>query len=122
MDIEDVAVKNPEKIITTRVEYADDINQDDIEKILTPFALNNLQKKEGYKLVKSIYKTLIEKDASLIEINPLIITKSKKIICLDAKINFDENALFRRPEILKLRDLDEEDPKVEASKYDLAYN
>ncbi len=122
VDIEDVAVKNPEKIITTRVEYADDINQDDIEKILTPFALNNLQKKEGYKLVKSIYKTLIEKDASLIEINPLIITKSEKIICLDAKINFDENALFRRPEILKLRDLDEEDPKeVEASKYDLAY-
>ena len=57
-------------------------------------------KKEGYKLFKSIYKTLIEKDASLIEINPLIITKSKKIICLDAKINFDENALFRRPEIL----------------------
>ena len=65
---------------------------------------------------------MISKDASLIEINPLIITKSEKIICLDAKINFDDNALFRRPEILKLRDLNEEDPKeIEASKYDLAY-
>jgi succinyl-CoA synthetase beta subunit len=65
---------------------------------------------------------LISKDASLIEINPLIITKSEKIICLDAKINFDDNALFRRPEILKLRDLNEEDQKeIEASKHDLAY-
>ena len=77
---------------------------------------------EGYKLIQSLYKTLISKDASLIEINPLIITKTNKIICLDAKINFDDNALFRRPEILKLRDLNEEDPKeIEASKYDLAY-
>ena len=64
---------------------------------------------------------MISKDASLIEINPLIITK-QKILCLDAKINFDDNAFFRRPEILKLRDLNEEDPKeIEASKHDLAY-
>ena len=69
-----------------------------------------------------MYKILIEKDASLIEINPLIITKSKKIVCLDAKMNFDDNAIFRRPEILKLRDLNEEDPaEIEASKHDLAY-
>ena len=122
MDIEEVAIKNPEKIITTRVEFLKEIKENDIEKILKPFNLANNQKEEGYKLIQSLYKTLISKDASLIEINPLIITKTNKIICLDAKINFDDNALFRRPEILKLRDLNEEDPKeIEASKYDLAY-
>ena len=122
MDIEEVAVKNPEKITTTRLEFSGEIKEMDIENILKPFKLTNNQKKEGYNLIKSLYKTLISKDASLIEINPLIITKAEKIICLDAKINFDDNALFRRPEILKLRDLNEEDPKeVEASKYDLAY-
>ena len=73
-------------------------------------------------LIKSLYRIITEKDASLIEINPLIITKENKIICLDAKMNFDDNAIFRRPEILKLRDLNEEDPaEIEASKYDLAY-
>ena len=65
---------------------------------------------------------MLDKDATLIEINPLIITKNKKILCLDAKMNFDDNAIFRRPEILKLRDLNEEDPaEIEASKHDLAY-
>ena len=69
-----------------------------------------------------MYKILLEKDASLIEINPLIITKQKKLICLDAKMNFDDNALYRRPDIFKLRDLDEEDPtEIEASKFGLAY-
>ena len=122
MDIEDVARKNPEKIITTKVEYEENLSVDDIEKVLSPFQLSKEQKKEGHNLVKSIYKTLIKKDANLIEINPLIITKSGKILCLDAKINFDDNALFRRPEILKYRDLNEEDPKeIEASKHDLAY-
>ena len=122
MDIEEVARKNPEKIITTKVEYEENINVDDIEKILSPFQLNKEQKREGHNLIKSIYKTLIKKDANLIEINPLIITKSGKILCLDAKINFDDNALFRRPEIVKYRDLNEEDPKeIEASKHDLAY-
>ena len=70
-------------------------------------------------MIKSLYK-IVEKD-SLIEINPLIITKNK-LICLDAKMNFDDNAIFRGPEILKLRDLNEEDPaEIEASKHDLAY-
>jgi succinyl-CoA synthetase beta subunit len=122
MDIEEVAIQNPKKIITTRVEFSDEIKENDIEKILEPFKLSKDQKEEGFSLIKSLYKTLISKDASLIEINPLIITKSEKIICLDAKINFDDNALFRRPEILKLRDLNEEDQKeIEASKHDLAY-
>tara|TARA_Y100000996_G_scaffold384394_1_gene341059 strand:- start:89 stop:1249 length:1161 start_codon:yes stop_codon:yes gene_type:complete len=122
MDIEKVASENPEKIITTKVNCSSDLIESDIENILSPFQLSNSQKIEGFKLIQSIYKTLVSKDASLIEINPLIITKQGKLICLDAKINFDDNALFRRPEILKLRDLNEEDPKeIEASKYDLAY-
>ena len=122
MDIEEVAVKSPEKIITTKINLTKDLEINDIEKILKPFDLNEPQKKEGSQLVKSIYKTLTLKDANLIEINPLILTKSGNLICLDAKINFDDNAMFRRPEILKLRDLNEEDPKeIEASKHDLAY-
>ena len=73
-------------------------------------------------MVKSIYKLFIENDASLIEINPLILTKENKILCLDAKINFDDNALFRNPEILNLRDFNEEEEKeIEASKYNLSY-
>ena len=122
MDIEEVAAKNPEKIITTKIDLSDKIKEVDIEKIIKPFSFNKNQKKDGSDLIRSLYKLLIERDANLIEINPLIITKSGKIICLDAKINFDDNALFRRPEILKLRDLNEEDPKeIEASKFDLAY-
>ena len=122
MDIEEVAVKSPEKIITTKINLTKDLEINDIEKILKPFELNESQKKEGSQLVKSIYKTLTLKDANLIEINPLILTKLGNLICLDAKINFDDNAMFRRPEILKLRDLNEEDPKeIEASKHDLAY-
>ena len=111
MDIEEVAVKSPEKIITTKINLTKDLEINDIEKILKPFDLNESQKKEGSQLVKSIYKTLTLKDANLIEINPLILTKLGNLICLDAKINFDDNAMFRRPEILKLRDLNEEDPK-----------
>ena len=74
------------------------------------------------KLIQSLYKILVEKDASLIEINPLVITREEKLICLDAKMSFDDNSIFRRPEILELRDLNEEEPaEIEASKYDLAY-
>ena len=87
MDIEKVASKNPEKIITTKVELSKEINSIDIEKIIKPFKFNQSQMTEAFNLIKSIYKTLIEKDANLIEINPLIITKSGKIVCLDAKIN-----------------------------------
>ncbi len=122
MDIEEVAANSPEKIITTKIELSDKIKESDIEKIIEPFSLNENQKKDGSDLIKSLYKLLIQKDANLIEINPLIVTSSGKIVCLDAKINFDDNALFRRPEILNLRDLNEEDPKeIEASKHDLAY-
>ena len=123
MDIEQVAKKNPEKINTVKIDLKEEgPNIQEIEKIISIFNFNHVQKAAATKLVKSIYKIVIEKDASLIEINPLIITKGEKIICLDAKMNFDDNAMFRRPEILKLRDLNEEDPmEIEASKHDLAY-
>ena len=122
VDIENVAAKNPEKIITTRTNLNNGVDEATIEKVLKPFNLNSEQKKDGKKLINALYKVLIEKDASLIEINPLIITKNQKILCLDAKMNFDDNALYRQPEILKLRDFNEEEPaEIEASKYDLAY-
>ena len=122
MDIEKVALDNPEKIITTKVDLNEKISNKDIDKIISPFNFDEEQKKDATKLIEILYKILIEKDANLIEINPLIITKNQKIKCLDAKMNFDENAIFRRPEILELRDLNEEDPmEIEASKHDLAY-
>ena len=123
MDIEKVASENPDKIITNKIELKDEGPSDsEIEKIITIFEFNPDQKKIAKDLIRSLYRIIIEKDANLIEINPLIITKENKIICLDAKMNFDDNAIFRRPEILKLRDLNEEDPaEIEASKYDLAY-
>ena len=122
MDIEKVAAETPEKIITTKLELKNDIEQVEIEKVIKPFNFNSKQKESAHKLIKALYKILIEKDATLIEINPLIITKDERVICLDAKMNFDDNAIFRQPEILKLRDLNEEDPaEIEASKYDLAY-
>tara|TARA_Y100000590_G_scaffold343899_1_gene393130 strand:+ start:1966 stop:3126 length:1161 start_codon:yes stop_codon:yes gene_type:complete len=122
MDIEKVAKNNPEKIVTTKVNFNKEISDVDCEKIVKIFCLNDNSKAECISLIKSIYEMFINTDSSLVEINPLILTKDKKITCLDAKINFDDNSLFRRPEILKLRDLNEEDPtEVEASKHDLSY-
>ena len=122
MDIEEVAGKTPEKIITTKVEITDEISDIDCEKIIEIFNLSGDPKKQAILLIKSIYKMFISTDANMVEINPLILTKEKKIICLDAKVNFDSNALFKHPEIMKLRDLNEEDPtEIEASKHDLAY-
>ena len=84
--------------------------------------MKNNSKLEAISLIESIYKMFLSTDASLVEINPLILTKDKKVVCLDAKINFDDNSLFRHPEILKLRDLNEVNPtEVQASKHDLAY-
>ncbi len=123
MDIEKVASDTPEKIITNKIDLKDEgPNDHEIEKIISTYKLNDEQKKKVSHLIKSLYKILIKKDANLIEINPLIITKSNEIVCLDAKMNFDDNAIFRRPEILDLRDLNEENPaEIEASKHDLAY-
>ena len=123
MDIEKVAQETPDKIITNKIDFNESgPSNDEIEKIISVFRLSEKQKQTAYKLIKSLYEIIISKDASLIEINPLILTKSNELICLDAKMNFDDNAIFRRPEIYELRDLDEEDPtEIEASKYDLAY-
>lgn len=122
MDIEEVAEKTPNKIITTKVDFKEEISEEDCEKIINIFSLSGSAKIEAINLIKSIYKMFVSTDANMVEINPLILTKEEKIICLDAKVNFDDNALFRHPEILELRDLNEEDPaEIEASKYDLAY-
>ena len=122
MDIEAVADKTPEKIITTKVEIGDEISNTDCEKVIKIFDLNDDVKKQALSLIKSVYKMFISTDANMVEVNPLILTKEKKIICLDAKVNFDSNALFKHPKIMELRDLNEEDPtEIEASKHDLAY-
>jgi len=122
MDIEEVASKTPEKIITTKVDFNDDISDKDCEEIIKIFDLKDSAQNQGISLIKAIYKMFVNTDANMVEINPLILTKDNKIICLDAKVNFDDNALFRHPEILELRDLNEEDPtEIEASKHELAY-
>jgi succinyl-CoA synthetase beta subunit len=122
MDIEEVANKTPEKIITTKVEIADEISDIDCEEIIKIFNLSGDAKKQAISLIKSVFKMFTSTDANMVEVNPLILTKEEKIICLDAKVNFDSNALFKHPEIMELRDLNEEDPtEIEASKHDLAY-
>ena len=122
MDIEEVASKTPEKIITTKIDISDEILDSDCEKIIEIFSLKNEAKNQAISLIKSIYKMFISTDARMVEVNPLILTKEEKIICLDAKVNFDDNALFKHPDIVDLRDLNEEDPtEIEASKHDLSY-
>ena len=122
MDIEEVASKSPEKIITTKIELKEDISIEECDNIIKIFNLSGNSKEEAVLLIKSIYKMFVSVDASMIEINPLILTKEEKIVCLDAKVNFDDNGLFRHPEIIGLRDLNEENPEeIEASKHDLSY-
>tara|TARA_Y100001970_G_scaffold282110_1_gene394285 strand:- start:9714 stop:10871 length:1158 start_codon:yes stop_codon:yes gene_type:complete len=122
VDIESVAKNNPKKILTNKIDLKESLTSEDIEKVIKIFSLDPNQKKDAKNLVNALFNILIRKDASLVEINPLVITKQKKLLCLDAKMNFDDNALFRRPEILKMRDLNEEEPaEIEASKFGLAY-
>ena len=122
MDIEDVAKKNPENISKTKVKFSKDISDEDCFKIIKIFGLDEKAINKCKDLIKCIYKMFISTDASLVEINPLILTNDDEIVCLDAKMNFDDNAIFKHPEILELRDLNEEDPtEIEASKHELAY-
>jgi len=122
IDIEEVAKSNPEKIVTTKVDFLAEIDDEDCNKIIKIFNLDEKATLQGIQLVKSIYKMFISTDANLVEINPLILTQENNLLCLDAKMNFDDNSMFRHPEILELRDLNEEDPaEIEASKHDLAY-
>ena len=122
MDIEETAIKTPEKIITTKVDFNNEISEADCEKIIRVFNLEYDAKDQGLELIKCIYKMFKEKDASLVEINPLILTKENNIVCLDAKVILDDNAIFRHPDHLELRDLKEEEPtEIEASKHGLSY-
>ena len=122
MDIEEVAKSDPNKINTVKISFKENIEDEDCKKIIRNFNLDDDANLKCIKIIKSIYKTFISTDASLIEINPLILTKENNIVCLDAKISFDDNAIFKHPELLELRDLNEEDPtEIEASKHDLAY-
>ena len=122
MDIEKVAKNSPEKIVTVKLNLSESINEENAAKIIQPFALPTKLKKKAFSIIQAIYKVLVEKDASLIEINPLILTKKNDLLCLDAKINFDDNALYRHPDIVSLKDSNEEDPiESEAKKHDLSY-
>ena len=122
MDIEEVAKKEPNKIITTKVDLKENISDDECNQIVKIFGLKDNIFLQAKNLIKSIYKMFKECDANLVEINPLIISKENQIVCLDAKMNFDDNALFKHPEILALRDLNEEESnEIEASKHDLSY-
>ena len=122
MDIEAVAKDTPENITTVQIEPSIGVTEKDVNKISKAFELKKDLESQLSDLIKNMYKFFLEKDASLVEVNPLIITETDKLLCLDAKVNFDDNALYRHPEIEKLRDENEEDEyEREASKFDLAY-
>ena len=122
MNIEDVAHDTPEKIYTMNIDPATGFQPFHGRKIAFALGLKGDQVKACGKLIENLYKMVVEKDMSLLEINPLVVTKDGKLICLDGKMDFDSNALFRHPEIVALRDLGEEDPaEIEASKHDLAF-
>jgi succinyl-CoA synthetase beta subunit len=122
MDIEAVAHDTPEKIITVAIDPETGVTTADLAKLNSALELSGEAAKDGEKLFPILYKAFVEKDMALLEVNPLIVMKSGRLRVLDAKVSFDNNALFRHPDILELRDLSEEDAKeIEASKYDLAY-
>ena len=122
MDIEAVAKDTPENITTVQIEPSIGVTENDVNTISRAFELKKDLEGQLSDLIKNMYKFFLEKDASLVEVNPLIITETDKLLCLDAKVNFDDNALYRHPEIEKLRDENEEDEyEREASKFDLAY-
>ena len=122
MDIEAVAKDTPENITTIQIEPSIGVTEKDVNTIGKAFELKKDLEGQLSDLIKNMYKFFLEKDASLVEVNPLIITETDKLLCLDAKVNFDDNALYRHPEIEDLRDENEEDEyEREASKYDLAY-
>jgi len=122
VNIEEVGPHTPEKIATLTVDPATGISAYHGRVIASALKLEGDLAKQCTALIKALYQLFIDKDASLIEINPLVVTKEGKLLCLDAKIGFDDNALFRHADIAGLRDIHEEDPaEVEASKHDLSY-
>ena len=122
MDIEKVAHDTPDKIMTLSIDPATGYQAHHGRKVAFGLGLTGKQVGECGKLVENLYRMVVEKDMSLLEINPLVVTKAGALICLDGKMDFDSNALYRHPEIMAYRDLDEEDPmEIEASRYDLSY-
>jgi succinyl-CoA synthetase beta subunit len=122
MDIEKVAHETPEKIVRLAIDPASGYAPFHGRKVAAALKLKPDQIEPCDKLVGALYRAFVETDMSLLEVNPLIVTKAGKLVCLDAKVNFDDNALFRHQHGQELRDIDEEDPaEVEASKYDLSY-
>jgi succinyl-CoA synthetase beta subunit len=122
MDIEEVAAKTPEKILTEQISPLLGVSGFQARKIAFALGLKDKQVGQFATMLAALYRAFIETDASLIEINPLVVTKDGRVICLDAKMSFDDNALFRHPDIRELRDANEEDPaETEAAKYDLSY-
>jgi len=122
MDIETVAHETPEKITKVFIDPAIGIADYQIRELIFSLGLDKTESKAAAKLIKNLYKCYWETDAAMIEVNPLITTPTGEVLALDAKVSFDSNALFRHPDIVALRDLNEEDPKeIEASKFDLAY-
>ena len=122
MDIEEVAAQTPEKILTIDVDPAGGISGHHGRQIAFALGLEGDQVKQATALIANLYRAFVEKDMSLLEINPLVVTGAGDLICLDAKVNFDSNALYRHGDIMDLRDLAEEDPaEVKASEFDLNY-
>jgi succinyl-CoA synthetase beta subunit len=122
MDIEEVAHKTPEKIVSFSVDPATGFMPHHARHVASALGLSREVTKQAESVLPKLYQAFLVKDMSLLEINPLVVTKAGELICLDAKIGFDDNALYRHPDILALRDIAEEDEKeIEASKYDLNY-
>ncbi|MFN3830435.1 MAG: ADP-forming succinate--CoA ligase subunit beta, partial [Tepidimonas ignava] len=122
MDIEEVAAKTPDKIVKIFIDPLVGLTDEQAQQLAQGIGMEGHTAQQAVPLFKNLYRCYMETDASLVEINPLNRDSKGNLIALDAKFNFDSNALFRHPEIVALRDLDEEDPaEVEASKYDLAY-
>jgi len=122
MDIEEVAAKTPEKLFFEAIDPVVGLTAFQARKVAFKLGFEIAQVKQAVPLLRNLYQTFVETDCSLLEINPLVLTGEGKLLCLDAKINFDENALFRHLRIRDLRDYDEEDPmEIEASQYDLSY-
>ena len=122
MDIEEVAAKTPEKIKKIFIDPMEGLTDADADEVAIGIGMPRASVPQARALLKGHYKCFDETDASLVEVNPLIVTSDKQVLALDSKINFDDNALFRHPEIVALRDLDEEDPlEIEASKHELNY-
>jgi succinyl-CoA synthetase beta subunit len=122
MDIEKVAHDTPDKIFTMTIDPASGLQPFHSRRLAFALGLKGDQVKQCAKMVEGLYKLILDKDMSLLEINPLVVTKDGQLLCLDAKMNFDGNALFRHPDIVALRDETEEDPmELEAAKYELSY-